>query len=54
MSKQRTYWHLADLKRRPTDYDIATFDVGTLFSASVNAHGFGPASVKRAKLANVC
>lgn len=24
MTKQRTYWHLADLKRRPTDYDITT------------------------------
>ena len=35
-------------------FAFATFDVGTLFSASVNAHGFGPAAVNRAKLANVC
>jgi toluene monooxygenase system protein E len=24
MGKQRTYWHLTDLQRRPTDYDIVT------------------------------
>jgi toluene monooxygenase system protein E len=53
MTKQRTYWHLTDLKRRPTDYDIATsrllyypdrgFEVTTPFSAWHERFGKGSA-----------
>jgi toluene monooxygenase system protein E len=55
MSEQRTYWHLAHLKRKPTDYDIATsrllyyvgrgFEVNTPFSAWHERFGKGSALI---------
>lgn len=55
MSQQRTYWHLAHLKRKPTDYDIVTsrllYYAGRGFEVSVPFSVWHERFVKRSALA---
>jgi len=38
LSPKRTYWHLSDLGRKPTDYDIATSRMGIVSDMALMAH----------------